>query len=68
MFHNSFMNSKQVLALENSNKVDDKWQPLKVLIHFLFMQIGSEIQKGKKKHLALKKQCNTKTNFVKLID
>ena len=48
MFHNSFMNSKQVLALENSNKVDDKWLPLKVLIHFLFMQIGSEIQKGKK--------------------
>ena len=63
MFHNSFMNSKQVLALENSNKVDDKWQPLKVLIHFLFMQIGSEIQKGKK-HLALKKQRNTKTNFI----
>ena len=48
MFHNSFMNSKQVLVLENSNKVDDKWLPLKVLIHFLFMQIGSEIQKGKK--------------------
>ena len=33
---------------------------VKVLIHFLFMQIGSEIQKGKKNHLALKKQRNTK--------
>ena len=39
---------------------------VKVLIHFLFMQIGSEVKSRKeKKHLALKKQRNTKTNFVK---
>ena len=63
MFHNSFMNSKQVLALENSNKVDDKWQPLKVLIHFLFMQIGSEIQKGKKKTFSPQKTTQYQNKF-----